>query len=118
MRNADLKKAKTGSWYFIAGAGGPVSEWVQGYNDLLEKEGIGRPAEWFRTTGAAVNEYVTDLLGTPVHPQDRFPLDLGCLLFPLDGLDAGRLALFKIRMGDRWFDDVVANMRRAPMADH
>lgn len=102
-----LQAAKDGSFYTIIGAGGDPAEWVKGYEDLLEKEGIGKPKQWFTTTGAAVNS----LAG--VHDGPRaFQLDLTFLLFPLDGLHVGKLALFKINMMDRWFDDVVDNMRR------
>ncbi len=38
--------------------------------------------------------------------------NLTCLMFPLDGLNAGRLAMFRLRMGDKWFDDIVDNNRR------
>lgn len=34
------------------------------------------------------------------------------LMFPLDGLNVGKLAMFKIRFGVRWFDDIVDNMER------
>lgn len=108
---SELEAANAGSYYFIAGAGGDLEEWVTGMGDLMESEGIGRPERWLSTTGAAVNGYALQG-GHEVAEDDLFPLDLPCLLFPLDGLNIGRLAMFKVRAQDRWFDDVIANMRR------
>lgn len=102
----DLAKAYDGSYYTIEGAGGDLNEWVEGYEGLLAEEGIGKPVEWFTTTGAAVNLYAH-----PSNPNDLYKFDLTFLMFPLDGLDIGKLAIFKIKMQDRWFDDIVQNMR-------
>ena len=41
--------------------------------------------------------------------DNRYDDNLTFLAFPLDGLDVGKLAIFKLQMGDRWFDDVVDN---------
>ena len=41
---------------------------------------------------------------------DPFPADLTVLTFPLEGLHLGKLALFRLRMEDRWFDDIIDNM--------
>jgi len=111
VETLDLKKAKEGSYYFISGAGGDLAEWVKGYEDLLEQEGIGKPVKWFQTTGAAVNDFAFPG-GWMTTMRQAFPHDLTCLAFPLDGLNAGKLAMFKMRAQDRWFDDVVDNMRR------
>jgi hypothetical protein len=113
IKTADLAAAHAGSYYTIAGAGGDLQEWITGYGDLLEQEGIGRPAAWFQTTGQAVNTFA----GPAVASRDQFPSDLAILLFPLDGLAVGKLAIFKLRMRDRWFDDVVDNMRPAGEED-
>lgn len=102
----DLQQAEDGSYYTIRGAGGDLSEWVTGLTKVLKEEGIGTPTAWYTTTGRAVNEYAR-----PTSPFDAFQDDLVFLLFPLDGLDVGRLALFRIRAGDVWFDDMVQNMR-------
>ena len=107
---ADLQKARNESWYCIAGAGGEETEWVDGYTALLEEQGIGRPAAWFRTNGGTVNAMAGAYHGGVIVDRDQFPGDLTLLLFPLDGLHLGKLAMFKLRMGDRWYDDVVANM--------
>lgn len=42
--------------------------------------------------------------------DDPFRDDLTVLTFPLDGLHVGKLAMFKLTMEDRWFDDVTDNM--------
>lgn len=103
-----LDKAYRGSYYFIAGVGGDVAEWVDGYEELLEKEEIGKPTQWYITSGAAVNSFAGNI---PCPERDYFQEDLTILMFPLDGLSAG-LPLFKFKMEDRWFDDVIQNMRR------
>ncbi len=108
---ADLQKAYDGSWYCIAGAGGDLQEWVTGYGDMLKEQEIGAPSAWFQTNGAAVNRFAEKKNGGELVARDAFPDDLTILLFPLDGLAVGGLALFKLQMADRWFDDVVENMR-------
>jgi len=100
----ELKPAYAGSYYTISGVGGDIDEWVEGYEKYLADEGIGKPTAWLYTTGAAVNLFAGET-------HDPYPLDVGVLLFPLDGLDMSKLPLFKIRMQDRWFDDVISNMR-------
>ena len=101
----DLEAAYEGSYYFIAGTGSELTEWVTGYEDMLAAQEIGKPVQWFQTTGAAINRFVGD------DNRDPFPNDLVCLLFPLDGLHIAKLALFKLTMENRWFDDVVDNAR-------
>lgn len=108
-RQSDLKMAYENSFYFIAGCAEPIEEWVTGYEGLLAEADIGKPVRWYRTTGAAVNRFAGDI---PRPHRDYFKEDVTCLLFPLNDLDAGKLAIFKIRMQDRWFDDVIQNMRR------
>lgn len=108
---ADLAKAYEGSYYFIAGAGGDLAEWTTGYEGLLAEAEIGKPTQWLQTNGATVNMFAVEKKGGQIEDRDCFPGDLTCLLFPLDGLHAGRLAMFKIQAQDRWFDDVVQNMR-------
>jgi len=108
---ADLKAAYEGSYYFITGAGGDLSEWVSGYNGMLVEQEIGTPTEWLQTNGATVNNFANQKKGGPIQYNDQFPGNLTCLLFPLTGLNGGRLAIFKLQMQDRWFDDVIQNMR-------
>jgi hypothetical protein len=111
IEQADLTAAYEGSWYFIAGTGEPLAEWVEGYEKLLAEAEIGKPTGWFQTTGALINDYAYPEGWVSTNPR-CFQPGLACLLFPLDGLHVGRLAMFKIRLEDRWFDDVIDNMRR------
>ena len=103
MKNVNLNDAYNHSYYTILGAGGDLKEWVDGYERLMEKEGIGKPVAWYTCKGREINErfgFVGD---------NAFQNDLTCLFFPLDELHVGKLAMFKLRMGDRWFDDIVQN---------
>lgn len=104
--NADLQKAYDGSYYTILGAGGSLDDWINGYEELMEKAGIGKPTKWIQTTGGAINSY-----SKPRRGLARFHPDLVVLMFPLDGLNTGKLAMFKMQMQDRWFDDIADNMR-------
>lgn len=104
----DLQKAKDGSYYTVVGAGGDLQEWLEGYQEIFDTEGIGTISEWFQTSGAAVNHFSGVEYGSP----NAFPADLVILLFPIDGLNPGKLAMLKLRMQDRWFDDVIDNMVR------
>ena len=106
LPKADLAAADAGSFYTIIGAGGDLAEWTTGYEDLLAQAGCGKPTQWFTATGSEVNVYIG-----PTRLEDYFDPALTFLFFPLDGMDVGALAIFKIRMEDRWFDDVVANTR-------
>jgi len=107
----DLAAAYEGSYYFIAGAGGDLEEWMSGYEGLLKEQEIGKPTRWLATNGAAVNPFASEKKGGMIEDRDQFPSNLSCLLFPLDDLHIGRLVVFKIKMEDRWFDDVIHNMR-------
>lgn len=98
-----LDEMAKGSYYTITGAGGDINEWVKGYTEYLEKEQIGTPKEFFTFTGKQMNEKYQ--LSNSVAYRD----DLTFLSFPLDNLNTNRLAMFKIRMQDRWFDDIVSN---------
>ena len=106
IRKANLQKAYKGSYYTIIGAGGDLQEWVDGYNKMLEEQGIGKPQAWFQATGAQVNKEF-GLTG-----DEAFKARLTILFFPLDGLDIGKLAIFKLKMEDRWFDDIIDNSLR------
>ena len=50
--------------------------------------------------------------------SNRYPDDLVFLAFSLDGLDVGKLAMFKLRFGARWFDDIVENNARREERSH
>jgi hypothetical protein len=110
---AEPREAYEGWYYTICGCGGDLKEWVDGYNGLLMEAGVGTPARWLRVTGAEVNAFA----GTIGAVRDPFKDDLTLLLFPLEGLDQGRLAMFKLQHMDRWFPDVVDNMIEAPAAE-
>lgn len=43
--------------------------------------------------------------------NNAYPDDLNFLAFSLEGLDIGKLAIFKLQAQDRWFDDIVDNNR-------
>lgn len=101
-----LQKAYEGSYYTIIGCGGDLNEWKCGYQDHLFKEDVGTIKEWIEFTGKDMNE-TYHLTGTNAY-QD----DLHFLAFPLDGLNINKLAIFKIMMGDHWFDDIVDNNLR------
>lgn len=107
-----LAEAEKGSYYTVVGAGGPLGEWLAGYEGLLEQAEIGKPQEWFTAKGDEVNRYLRRKKGGEIRPRDEFQPDITLLFFPLDGLDVGRLAGFRLRMEDRWFDDIVQNVRR------
>ena len=105
IENELIKKAYEGSYYTIIGAGGDLQEWKDGYNELFEKEGIGYvDNDDFITFSGKDYDDEFNLTG-----DNRYPEDLTFLLFPLDNLNVSKLAIFKIKMGDRWFDDVVEN---------
>ena len=106
---ADLQEAYEGSYYTILGCGGDLQEWIEGYEEMLANGGIGTPIRWLQTTGEAINAFVPELDTTS---DDAFKPDLVVLMFPLEGLvDVSRLARFKIEWRDRWFDDIIDNMR-------
>lgn len=103
IKNEILKEAYNGSYYTITGAGGNLDEWKNGYQDLLNKEEIGTITKWVEFTGKDVNDEF-ELTG-----DNRFQDDLHFLAFNLDNLNIGKLAMFKIKMQDRWFDDIIDN---------
>lgn len=96
-------RAYSESWYTITGVGGDLQEWKDGYTKLLEGAGIGTPLEFHTFTGRDYNE------AFHTTGANRYPDDLTFLTFPLDGLHIGKLAMFKLQMQDRWFDDIVDN---------
>lgn len=109
-REEIFDKAYSGSYYTILGWDGSLEEWINGYCDLLDKEGIGKPEQFITFKGSDMNIHygLTD--------ENAYRSDLNCLMFPLDGLDVGKLAFFKLRMQDRWFDDIVDNNERRQKA--
>lgn len=108
----DLDAARSGSYYTIRGAGGDLSDYARHVAEFLVGQQVGDPTSWWTTSGAHVNEYARRVHGAEIHPDDLFPADLTFLMFPLDGLDVGRLAVQRVVLRDVWFDDMIANMRR------
>ena len=102
----DFDKLYNGSWFTIEGAGGDLNEWKEGLQDMLNQEGIGTIQEWETFSGKEMNDNY-NLTG-----HNRYPDDLTFLCFSLDGLEIGKLAMFKMRFGARWFDDIVDNNAR------
>lgn len=98
-----FEKARGGSWYTILGLS-DVQEFIDGYQGIFDEREIGTPVQWYETTGSALNHYLK-----PAEDRDWFEDDLAVLMFPLDGLNVGKLAMVKLMMQDRWFDDIVAN---------
>lgn len=92
-----------GSAYTITGAGGDLNEWVEGYNKLLKDGGIGTPEKWYTFKGKDMNN-AFGLTG-----NNRYKDDITFLSFSLDGLNIGKLAMFKLQMQDRWLDDIINN---------
>lgn len=99
------------SWYTITGCGGDLNDWKNGYEKLLHDAGIGAVMEWHHFTGKEMNDHY-GLTG-----DNRYPDNLHFLAFSLDGLNVGKLAMVKLRMGDRWFDDIVDNNDRRESDD-
>lgn len=102
----DFRKMYDGSWFTVEGAGGDLNEWKTGLQDMLNEQSIGTIQEWATWKGEEMNEFF-NLTGNNAYPDD-----LTFLAFSLDDLDIGKLAMFKIRFGARWFDDIVDNNAR------
>lgn len=97
-------KAYAGSYYTIIGVAGE-NEYKEGYQNLLNELNIGKIKEWYSFTGKEFNDYFE------TEGSDRFKSNLHFLCFPIDGLDVKKLAMFKLQMNDRWFDDIVDNLK-------
>jgi len=98
----NLKELEQGNYYTILGVDS-ATDYENGYKKLLYKEGIGQPERWVYFNGQQMNAQY-QLIGEQAYPED-----LGFLAFPLNGLDLGKLAIFRLRMGDSWFKDIVDN---------
>ena len=103
LTNTELAALAETSAFTIEGAGGDLAEWVIGVTGLLTEKEIGTPRKWMTFTGKQMND-VFGLAG-----KNRYKSRLTFLAFSLDGLDIGKLAMFKLRFGARWFDDIVGN---------
>lgn len=105
-REEVFNAAYDGSYYTILGCAGDLNEWTAGYQELLEARGIGTPKEFVTFKGADMNE-IYGLTGNNAYDEG-----LTFLMFPLDGLDVPKLAIFRLQAEDKWFDDIVDNNRR------
>ena len=103
---ADFIKMYKGSYYTIEGAGGDLNEWKKGYQEMLTEHGIGTITEWVDFTGKEMNDTYS------LTDKNRYPDNFTFLAFSLDGLNVSKLAMIKLRLGDRWFDDIVDNNAR------
>lgn len=104
IKNKILEEAYKGSYYTIIGAGGDINEWKNGYSDMLKQQDIGNISNWIEFTGKDMNEEFM------LEGYNKYPDNLHFLAFSLVGLNITKLALFKLQMGDRWFDDIVDNL--------
>lgn len=103
IESPDLKRAYDGSWYTIVGCGGDLNEWKEGYQGFLDDYDIGKIKEWITFKGRDVNQEF-NLTG-----DNAYDNDLTFLAFPLDGLNVSKLSILKLKLQDRWFDDLVDN---------
>lgn len=106
LKEADetkLRELENASAFTIEGAGGNLHKWCVGLNEMLEQRGIGQVKEFYNFSGQLMNE-TYGLTGS-----NRYPDDLTFLSFPLDNLNIGKLAMFKLEFGARWLDDIVDN---------
>lgn len=93
-------------FYTIVGAGGDLNDWMDGIQKALDKFKIGKVKQWYFTKGKVLNDK-WNLTGT-----ERFNDDLTFLMFDYEGMNVGKLAMFKIKAGDRWFTDIIDNSVR------
>jgi hypothetical protein len=96
----DPPKMYKGSFYTIIGAGGDIYEWVNGYEEKMKENGIGKPEYWVAFMGQEMNEFFK------LSDDKEYPNDLTFLAFPLTGLNIEKLCIFKNGTEDRWFDDI------------
>ena len=99
----ELLSLTDNSAFTIEGAGGNLLEWCVGLNEMLGNENIGQVKTFYTFKGKLMNE-TYGLTG-----DNAYKDDLTFLCFMLDGLDIGKLAMFKMRFGARWLDDIVDN---------
>lgn len=83
-----------------------TDQFMKGYNDWLADLEIGQVDTFYSFTGKQMNKKYN------LHGNVAYQPNLHFLAFKLDGLNIPKLAMFKIRMEDRWFDDIVDNNAR------
>lgn len=102
-----FNQAYQGNYYTIIGCDGDINEWKEGYAKILNDSCIGTIRHWIEFTGADMNR-VYGLTGSNAYMDD-----LQFLAFRLeDDMNIGKLAILKLRLGDRWFNDIVDNNAR------
>lgn len=71
--------------------------------DSLKEYGLKDTPDIYVVEGSLMNSYYG-------LTKDPYPEDLHIVALPVDQFsDVGRLAIFKLRIGARWFDDIVDN---------
>ena len=98
-----LKSLENASAFTVEGAGGNLDDWMRGLNKLLAENEIGQVDTFYTFSGKLMNN-MYGLTG-----KNRYPDNFTFLCFKLDGLDVGKLAIFKLSFGARWLDDIVDN---------
>lgn len=98
-----LKELASASAFTIEGAGGDLKEWMEGLNGEMTKLNIGTVNTFYTFKGKLMNDTYA-LTG-----KNKYQDTLTFLCFRLDGLDVGKLAIFKMQFGARWLDDIVDN---------
>lgn len=81
------------------------NELIQAIESSLLREDCGTPKQWFKASGEAINQKF-GLDGSYIKEDAEF------LMFDYEGMNVGKLALFKLAMKDRWFTDIIDNARR------
>jgi hypothetical protein len=105
-----LQQAYNGNYYTIIGCEGDLNEWKEGYAKILSDSCIGTIRHWIEFNGADMNS-VYGLTG-----DNAYQPDLHFLAFRLEkDMDINKLAFLKLRLGDRWFNDIVDNNMRREM---
>ena len=99
-----FEKAYKGSYYTIIGVA-DEKEYKEGYQKIFDEQKIGKIKKWYSFTGKEFNDYY-EPVGT-----DRFRDGVHFLAFPLESLNVNKLAILKLQLGDRWFDDIVNNLK-------
>ena len=106
LKEADetkLRELENASAFTIEGAGGNLHEWCIGLNEMLAKENIGQVKTFYTFTGKLMNDTYK------LTRSNAYPDNFTFLSFMLDGLDVGKLAMFKMKFGARWLCDIVDN---------
>jgi len=104
--NMTLERLENGSAFTVSGAGGNINDWAIGLKKMLKDKNIGHVDIFYTWTGKFMNE-TYKLSGKVAYP-DNFVF----IAFPIEGMDIGKLAIFKMEFGARWLDDIVDNNTR------